>query len=234
MRPVVVFTTNDRPHYMHRVLDSWARVRGIEDALLIFQCEPHLATVELVSAVTFAEVAVIVNKRQMGVEANPYLAMTAGFATAADFVVQGEEDTCVTADLLEYMAWARDEYEADKTVAAVCTLQNSVLGPPDQVFRRAWFSASTWGTWRDRWDEIRDDWPMAPRAGMSWDGYMTFRCIRDRGKTAIEPCATRAQHIGETGVHGEYSEHLRAEWEAQQFTPDLPPQAYREVLRAAE
>jgi len=230
VRPVVVFTANDRPHYMHRVLDSWARVRGIGEALLIFQCEPHPETVELVSAVTFAEVAVIVNKRQMGVEANPYLAMAAGFGTGADFVIQGEEDTIVTADLLEYMAWARDEYEADKTVAAICTLQNSVLGPPDQVFRRAWFSASTWGTWRDRWDEIRDDWPAGPRDGGSWDWYMTYRCIRDRGKVAIEPCTTRAQHIGVTGTHGSHPEHMAAEWEAQQFTPDIPPQGYREVV----
>lgn len=234
MRPVVVFTTNDRPHYLATVLASWERVRGIEKALLIFQCEPHLLTVELLKGVTFAETVVNVNERQMGVEANPYLAMAAGFAAGADFVIQGEEDTIVTADLLEYMAWARDGYEADKTVAAICTLQNSVLGPPDQVFRRAWFSASTWGTWRDRWDEIRDDWPMQPRDGMSWDGYMTYRCIRDRGKVAIEPAATRAQHIGVTGVHGSYPDHLAAEWEAQQFMTDLPPQAYREVLRAAE
>jgi hypothetical protein len=232
VRPVVVFTANDRPHYMRRVLDSWEQVRGIGDALLIFQCEPHLPTVELVSAVTFAEIVVNVNGRQMGVEANPYLAMRAGFATGADFVIQGEEDTMVTADLLEYMAWARDEYEADKNVLAVCTLQNKLLGPPDQVFRRAWFSSSTWGTWRDRWDDIRDDWPAGPRDGGSWDWYMTYRCVRDRRKVTIEPCTTRAQHIGEIGVHGEHSAHLRAEWERQRFTADIPPQAYREVPRA--
>src|SRR6185437_5037135 len=95
-QPVVVFTTNDRPHYLAETLVSWSHVRGIEDALLIFSCEPSPEMDEIVNLlkiIPFAEVRISVNDRQMGVEVNPYKAEYLGFTTTdADFVIQAEDD----------------------------------------------------------------------------------------------------------------------------------------------
>jgi hypothetical protein len=234
MRPVVVFTTNDRPHYLAQTLESWSHVRGIGDALLIFSCEPSFALDEiraLLGVIPFAETQVYVNQRPLGVEANPYKAELLGFETTdTDFVIQAEDDATVTTDFLEYMTWARDTYRDDPTVHAVCSYQNTQRGPVDEVFRRQWFCAKPWGTWRDRWDGMRDYWPSGPLPGVgSWDAWMTEHVLKRHGTVVIEPCQSRSKNIGVTGYHGSYPEHTAAEWERQQFMPDIPPQSYREV-----
>ena len=102
------------------------------------------------------------------------------------------------------------------------------------MFRRQWFAACAWGMWRDRsWDiSVKDAWPPGPTP-QSWDHYLCeeMRTHRDRRGRAV---LTRGQHIGVTGSTGHGLSIWRAEWEAQQFTADIPPQAYREVPRAAE
>jgi hypothetical protein len=229
---VVVFTTNDRPHYLAETLVSWSHVRGITDALLIFSCEPSPALDEIVSLlklIPFAETQISVNDRQLGVEANPYRAELLGFETGADFVIQAEDDAVVTTDFLEYMAWARDTYRDDLTVHAICSYQNEQRGPVDEVFRRQWFVAKPWGTWRDRWDAMKDYWPSYPIRGVgSWDAWMTEHVLKRHGTVVIEPCQSRSKNIGVAGVHGTHEAHMEAEWERQLFIPHIPPQVYRE------
>ena len=135
MEPVITFTANDRLHYMIRVLESWKAVRGIDRARMIFQCEPHPGMAALIGAETgyAAQTLIRVNDRQAGCEANTGLALAAGFATGADFVILGEDDGIVTADLLEYMTWAAGRYRDDKDVFAVCTFQDAPPGPLDEV-----------------------------------------------------------------------------------------------------
>ena len=98
MNPVIVMTANDRPWYAIRVLESWRRVRGIETARMIFQCEPHQDMVDLILAEAgYANSAgILVNDRQAGCEANTGRALAAGFDTGADFVILGEDDGIVT------------------------------------------------------------------------------------------------------------------------------------------
>jgi GNT-I family len=227
---VVVFTTNDRPHYMARVLESWRHVRGIEAARLIFSCEPHPPMVDLLKTVDFAETLISVNHAQLGVETNPYKAEMLGFTVpGTDFVIQAEEDALVTTDLLEYMAWARDTYAADESVQAVCAYQNTQRGPLDTVFRREWFCACVWGTWRDRWEAMKDTWPAGPiPGGGSWDWWMINHVMKPAGRVVIEPCQSRSKNIGVAGVHGTHEAHMEAEWARQQFVADIPPQAYQE------
>lgn len=236
MRPVVTFTTSTRLGYAARTLDSWRQVRGVGDALLVFSCEPCEAMVSLVRSVTFAETVVSVNEQTLGNESNSLAAMRAGFAKAAGdpdvFVIQAEDDVLVAADTLEYLAWGAQAYAADESVLTVSGFQNAVRGGPDEVFRRQWFTACVWGMWRRSWDQVKDRWPPGPTPH-SWDWYLCER-MKESGQVAIEPCVTRGQHIGVTGAHGSWPEHLAKEWEAQQFDPAIPPQDYWEVTRAAE
>ena len=228
MKPVVVMTAWDRPHYMATVLASWERVRGIEDALLIFQCEPHPPMTDLIRAgAGFAgETVVRVNPRRLGCEANTGRALAAGFETGADFVVLGEDDGIVTADLLEYMAWAAERYRDDGDVFAVCTFQDAPPGNYCDVRRTDWFFPPVWGIWRDGWEALKDSWPQGQYEGHSWDWWMITR-MRAAGQHVIQPMATRSQQIGEWGTYQRGS--LQEVWDKQQFTADVPVQAYREL-----
>ena len=228
MTPVITFTANDRPWYMIRVLESWRRVRGIDQAHLIFQAEPHQDMVGLIASMAgFAAEGVIrVNERQAGCEANTGLALAAGFETGADFVILGEDDGVVAADVLEYLLWAAEAYSGDKDVLAVCTAMDAPPGPLDAVRRADWFYPPVWGIWRDRWETVAADWPQGPVDGHSWDGWLLSR-MRAAGQHVVQPLAARCQQIGEWGTY--QRESLQDVRDRQRFTPDIPPQVYREI-----
>lgn len=224
MTPVCVFPVYNRPHYLAPVLESWQNVRGIEHAHLIYRCEPgHPDIVSMVSQWN-PPADVTVNDRQLGNDRNMLAAVTAGFATGADFVIAAEDDVLVSADLLEYMAWAAGTYAADKTVLAVTAWQGDPPGPLAEVRRQEWFfGGSGWGMWRDRFGEVRDGWPPS---GTGYDGYL-WRLAQATGRDVIQPMATRCKNIGEYGVCT--SRSMQADWDRQQFTPDIPPQSYWEA-----
>ena len=37
---IICFTVNNRPEYLRQTLESWSKVRGIGECLLLFRCEP--------------------------------------------------------------------------------------------------------------------------------------------------------------------------------------------------
>lgn len=219
---MVTFTAWDRPHYMTRVLDSWSRVRGISGALVLFQAEPHPDMLDLLRSVTFAQTVITVNETRAGCEANTGKALAAGFATGAPFVIHAEDDVLVSADILEYMAWGAREYEADPRVFGICSYQDHPPGDPAMVRRVGWFYPWAWGTWADRWEQVRGTWPARHGPG-SWDHYLHGQ-MKTRGQVVIQPAATRCESIGD---HGTYQhESMQAQRDRQQFTPGIGPQPY--------
>lgn len=227
-RAVVAMTTSDRLDCAAATLDSWRGVRGVEDALFVVSCEPCEPMVSMLGGQFGFTTALIEPGRvQLGNESNTWKALRTAFATGADFVIGAEDDVLVSADVLEYFAWAQREYAADEGVLTVSGFQNAVRGGPGEVFRRQWFTGCVWGIWRGRWDRVKDAWPGGPTPH-SWDWYLC-EVMRGTGTVAIEPCQTRGRHIGVTGAHGSHPEHLAREWEAQRFTAAIPPQAYREI-----
>jgi hypothetical protein len=227
VKPTVVLTANDRPWYMLRTLESWRGVRGIGDALMIFQCEPHQEMVNLVCAEAgFAgETRVKVNQQQAGCSGNTARALDVGFGTGADFVVLGEDDAIVTADVLEYMAWGAERYRADPDVFAICTFQDTPPGPHNGVRRTQWFFPPVWGTWADRYAQVRDGWPEVD--SIDWAHRLHAECMAARGQHVIQPLATRSQQIGEWGTYQRGS--LQHVWDQQRFTAVIGPQEYFEI-----
>lgn len=225
MKPVIVLPVYSRPHYLARVLASWRNVRGIEGSCMIWRCDPGYPEVVrlLERDRPRCDGEVIVNESRLGNDQNMLAALTAGFATGADFVIAAEDDVLVSSDLLEYMLAMRDACAEDKSVLAVTAWQDAAPGPPDEVQRVAWFfGGACWGIWRDRFDEVRDGWPPS---GRGYDRHLWETCQRT-GRVCIQPAATRCKNIGETGTGGTWS--FRETWERQQFSPDIPPQSYRE------
>jgi hypothetical protein len=226
-QPVIVFTVGGRMTYLLDTLDSWSRVRGIDRATMIFLVEPrehqHSGIVfECLEARHFARQAIVsVNPTLRGVLANPWHAMQTGFRQSG-FVILAEEDTPVSADVLEYFGWASHEYLDDPAIWAVCAHQiGEPLGGPELVIRSRHFSPVVWGTWSDRWARrFRDSWQF-DYSQRGWDWNINRLMGEDDGLVLI-PARSRSQHIGQHGGAHTTAE-MFADTQSWSFEPDYPP-----------
>jgi hypothetical protein len=229
-RPVIVFTVVGRRDYLTETLQSWSKVRGIEDATMVFLVEPGTTAVNVCHFFKFARQSLVsVNRTRLGVAGNPWHAMQTGFRLA-DFVILAEEDTPVSTDVLEYFAWARNWYRDVDSVKAICAHQiGEPLGEERDVMRSTHFSPVVWGTWKDTWDVwFRDRWG-GPNG---WDAQVNS-VLRKIGCNVIIPARSRSQHIGEYGgahcTPAYFPHTVSRSWQA-----EYGPQSYRELARVQQ
>jgi hypothetical protein len=225
---IIAFTVNNRPGYLKRSLESWSRVRGIGEAELLFQCEPGCPeAVEVCRAASFTSAHYIVNESRAGVLAAPWLAMERAFGLDP-FVVLAEEDVVVSSDVLEYFAWAAEEYRGDPGVRMVCAFRHDEPAAAERGAERSLkFSPLVWGTWRDTWEkEIRGRWDF-DYSRRGWDYAICEDLLAD-SKCVIQPSRSRSQHIGRTGgahcTEAMFESTLAPEWQ-----PDYAPGSWEEL-----
>lgn len=222
---VVCTVSSSRPDYLARTLRSWSAVRGEPE--LTFSCEPGPPS----SAEMCGQYGTVVrHDEHLGPVLNTAFALAFGF-TEADFVICTEEDVVVSADVLEYFAWASGAYRDARDVAAVCAYSLAGSGDPATVTRQQAFSALCWGTWADRWEQMLSEWGGMPEMGNpdAWDRRLLARQVA-RGRRFIVPCASRSQHIGESGLNSSAGPDWYARTRAATFSEDHGPQAYREIV----
>jgi hypothetical protein len=260
VKPTIAFTVSClREKYLRQALDSWSQVRGIQDARLLFCLEPVSRfrrsapglPPEQVGGTSFpvAEFRdyivrnfpgcwyhIHVNERRLGCFLNTESALDLAFTrNEAEFAILAEEDMVVSTDILEYFAWAQ-RYRTDLQAQAVCAHAFVSDGRSDQAVRTSWFSPLVWGTWRERWqDYIRPGWGGVPGNPDAWDAGLRARIIEDK-MACIFPALSRSQHIGQvsTLTPGALAEYFYKASISQCFSPDYPPQEYRETPRGPE
>lgn len=225
MKITVAITVNDRPEYLAEVLESWHQVRGIEDTMVVFQVEPASdECYEMCLKAGFPTQLVARNKEQRGALGNPYYAIETGFSIlGTDFVLLGEDDSTVTADVLEYVNYAAETYASTRALA-VCTFQYNSLLFSYFVHTRRYFASVVWGTWRDRWEQLRKTWPFDYNP--AWDRMLLDMAVYD-GRYCVFPGFSRSQHIGKYGgthMPVEEFEKLQAK-----RVHDGSPQRYRAI-----
>jgi hypothetical protein len=228
-----------REKYLRQALDSWAHVRGIQDAHLLFCLEPRpprspfpVAEFREFLRRSFRSAEVVVNAERLGCFLNTQYAMTLAFAEGPDFAVLAEEDMVVSTDVLEYFTWAQ-RYAADPVVQAVCSHVFVSAARADQAVRTSWFSPLVWGTWPDRWASyISPGWGGVPGNPDAWDAGLRSRICEDR-KACVFPALSRSQHIGRvsTLTPGALAQHFYTASLSQCFSADYAPQEYRESPR---
>lgn len=226
MRLGVVITVNDRPEYLGQVIESWHNVRGIDDVMVGFQVEPASdECYDMCLKAGFAKQHVQLNKEQRGALGNPYYAIESGFSVLnTDFVILGEDDSTVTADVLEYVDYAAFTYAHAYKALAVCTFQYNPLLFPYLVHQRHYFASVVWGTWRDRWAKIREQWSFDYNP--AWD-RMLLDMVAETDRYCVFPGYSRSQHIGKRG-----GTHMNSsDFEALQAKKvhDGSPQHYRAI-----
>jgi hypothetical protein len=240
---IVAFTVSClRQQYLRAALESWAKVRGVREATMLFALEPPAnnfpaAEFAAFAARSFPGSSVHVADERLGCLRNTRRAAELALERE-DFAVVAEEDLEVADDTLEYLAWARDAYAQDKDVAAVCAhTRASRLKDPAVVARAPWFSPLVWGTWRDRWENV-----IAPHWGPgdhgnpeSWDLNLMLQ-VKNSGLASVFPARSRVMHCGlaSTQTSWPLSEYFYAQHRSGCYTSRYGPQDYREIVFPCE
>lgn len=240
----VAFTVSaQREKYLIAALESWARVRGVQDAGMIFCIEPHrsfpLKDFTGWAQRTFRHAVVASNPEVLGCLKNTRQAFDAAFSLGARLAVMAEEDLVVATDILEYLAWAMETYEDDQEIVTVSGHVKDSQGTDSHaVVRAPWMSPLVCGTWKDRWENfIKPGWKGwsagpwdNPDTSQAWDTNLRMM-VQENGKASIFPVRSRVLHIGEysTWMAPATSEFLYGDTQSCCYAPDYPPGSYHEV-----
>lgn len=242
MRKAIVLTAFDRPHYLQQVVESWLDVRGTESWDFIASIEPSTFEIQnktrmLFEAMDryteFADFSVRINEKVQGVLEHPWMCFQGLFDLGDyEFVVRAEDDLLVSSDILEYFSWAAETYADDAEILTVNAFTKEE-GPQDRARRSPRFNPWVWGTWQDRWiDTIGPTWDHDystynghPGNESGWDWNLDTRVMPKLELQSLYPTASRAQNIGEHGVHGTPSNLVRTS----SFQEYRVPCRYREI-----
>lgn len=216
----IVTTAWKRPYYLEQTLAAWERVRGIEQVgrfcIMLGKSERFAEALDVIDAfaarVPF-DVTLHTDDGTLGPWRTNADGMSMAFADpAVSFAAIAEEDILPADDILELLAWGRDEFEDDPAVLVVnahsrCgqgwdgpAVKDDPDADPALVRLAPYFNQWGWGTWRDRWENVLlPDWdydgtsghPM--QSGHDWNIHLRTM----RGHVAVVPDASRAQHIGD-------------------------------------
>jgi hypothetical protein len=221
MTPVaVVFPVFNRPHLLDRVLQSWSKVRGVENAVLGFHCEPGCEeAVALCESVDFAARHVYVNAERLGHAENVLRSMDSAFLIT-DYAIQALDDCLVAADILELHAWHRKNYAADPTVLALTASRDAPA--PDADLAAVWrcqLIGALSGFHRPKWDMLAGRWH---EGTANWWQWVNEHWLQSGPRyDVLFPALSRGEDIGD--IHFTSC-----------FASDPPPQAYYEVRQARE
>ena len=214
MKRVLFLTAYNRPQYFRQVLDSWKAVRGIEQWDIYVQIEPNSFAEEQEQMVyeTFTNhdnVEVVINPQKYGVLHNPWVGFEHLFMERNyDFVVRGEDDLVVSADILEYFNYTSEKFQNNPKVATVVAYSDD-NGGPDGIKLSSGFGPWVWGTWFDRWeglfgptwDHDYSTYNGEPGNQAGWDWNINTRIFPQYDLRSVEPTRSRVHNIGVFGTH---------------------------------
>lgn len=214
MKKALFITAFNRPQYLTQAIESWKKVRGLEDWAIYVQIEPNDYAEEQKDYIYHAfgshpNVTVLINPQTYGVLHNPWVGFERLFmAWNYDFVVRTEDDLVVSADILEYFDWAAQKFQNNAKIATV-NAYTVREGASDEVALVELFSPLVWGTWQDRWEGlIGPTWDHdystnngTPGEQAGWDWNLNTRIFPQHQLLAAFPMASRVHNIGVEGTH---------------------------------
>lgn len=237
---VVSFTVSgQRQKYLRKALDSWKKVRGIGAVQVVFCCEPApsfpVAEFAAWAGTAFPGAVVLPNPTVFGIVKNTMQAFDVAFHLGATLGVMAEEDLVVSADIVDYLAWAAHTYQEDQQVAAVCShVKSSESRDPAAAVRVPWFNPLVCGTWKDRWEKVWKpgwrNWEEGVPDNTAWDNNLR-NVLGSAAKVSIFPTVSRVLHIGElsTTYGPALSDFMYKDSVSSCFAPDWAAPVSREV-----
>jgi hypothetical protein len=223
---VAVMTTAwRRAYYLEPVLKAWAAAEGSSElarfVISLGRTDRYQRQATLIDRLRprFGVPLEILNQSDAAMAVNgPHTAIAEAanhvFADpAVDFLVFGEEDVLVSADVLHYMAQAAGMFSGDEKVLAVLAHSRCGQGwdgpevtddpgaDPSVVRLAPYFNPWCFGTWRDRWEKVLEpmwDWKCDSGGAMTsgYDWCIQTKIIPKGDYVCVVPAASRSQNIG--------------------------------------
>lgn len=190
----------NRPQYLDRTLAAVTRMIGFKSSTVFVLLDPCDKTAECMDVCRAYGIEASPLSEHVGCNDATFAAMQFGFEVLGDdFHLHFEDDTVPTRDALVWFSWARDHYRHDKSIFTVTGYQRESNGKLGECGLRRWFTPWGWGTWADRWHEMRAAWSHG-KDTLSWDVHLTQRVRGTRWEAF--PTVSRIQNIGaESGTH---------------------------------
>lgn len=216
MRHAILFTAMGRPDILRQTLESWDKVRGIQDWFWYFSIEPSpdqdavLRLIRRFISRNEIPVATIhVNPRVYGVLHHPWVGLDTMFTGGWEFVIRAEDDLCVSDDILEYFTWAELTFRGTSDVATIHAYTDGTSHSPNGVHALPEFNPWVWGTWshwwthllRDTWDHDYSTFNESPGFQSGWDWNLNTRIFPAHELVGIYPRMSRVDNIGVRGTH---------------------------------
>ena len=112
----------------------------------------------------------------------------------------------VAPDAFRYIKWAARRYKHDPSYRTIGLWSHKDGWAPDKpwnpseptrIMEQSLFSVWGWATWKDRWQEMSDNWTTGPDShDTSWDVVMLSQL---NGRKEVVPSISRAKNIGDVG-----------------------------------
>lgn len=220
---IAAITAYKRPEYLRAVLDSLdvaAQAILPEPTFLVARVEPSPVQNIMLDMIGSSRGTYATgNDTLLGCCWNTLAVLDDAWRVAdrfeEDFVLMLEEDYVLAPDALAMHVWMREAFRGQPST--LCTGSFCRESPTydtdfNRIIAEPNFVPQVWGTWRDRWEEIRPLWhdrkpedrgPVStPGKGyyLGWD--VNFDTYIMQGRTQIRPALSRVVHIGlEDGQH---------------------------------
>lgn len=216
MTHAILFTAWARPEILRQTLESWDKVRGIQDWSWYFSIEPsvqldavHPIIRDFISRNELPSAKITINPRVHGVLHHPWVGFEHLFNEGFDFVIRAEDDLCVSDDILDYFTWAELTYRERSDVATIHAYTDGTGQSPNGVETLTEFNPWIWGTWKRWWkDLIGPTWDHdystfneTPGFQSGWDWNLNTRIFPLHELKGVYPKMSRVDNIGVYGTH---------------------------------
>lgn len=214
MTKIITTTWWRRLEYSRRTIYALSACPEAKDYTVLIHIDgpPDPGIVALAKSVQplFANVLVEPSQTHLGCNGNTRKALEHGFSLG-DFVIHVEDDVLVAQDALRYMEWA-SQFASDQNLFTVSLWRHDKgwlpstpdkPKPPDtdglaENYPR--FAVWGWGSWADRWEEMKRGWTTGGDMDASWDIVLTEKVRAAR--CDLSPHCSRAVNIGaDLGTH---------------------------------
>ena len=106
---VITLPVATRPHYLKQMLNS-LRDNNLDGWTLYVNAEPNQEVIDVIKAIDFIEVSLVINTERLGVRKNPFNVLNRAFENGAEFVLHLEDDLILSPDAVDLANWYYDEY----------------------------------------------------------------------------------------------------------------------------
>lgn len=198
----------NRPEYTKKALEALKDFEGLIYASVDLQSDGTINH-EVVDVLRLHGVECVAPIEKLGCNGNVKAALDLAWESKPDVVICIEDDVIVTPDAFRYIKWAARRYKHDPAYRTIGLWSHKDGWTPDKkwnpnepmkVMEQSLFSVWGWATWKDRWQEMSDNWTTGPDVhDTSWDVVMLSQL---KGRKEVVPSISRANNIGAlNGTH---------------------------------